>query len=469
MQLLSILFLILLHLGPASYSVYHILLYKRDSRAALGWIMSCIFIPYGGPVAYFFFGINRVRSRARSIKRQLFKIPFESGFAKRAINVAEGAELDKIAERITGTALSAGNNITIYHNGDEAYPAMLKSIAAAKQRILLTTYILKTDETGQAFIDALSQANQRGVEVKVILDGIGELYSLTKPSKLLKRYGISVAKFTPPRLFPPNIYINMRNHRKLLIIDNDFAYAGGMNISDEHRDTPLKARRITDIHFGFEGPVIKGLVDTFYDDWLIASNTKLDCSLPPPRQFSEGHHCRVIPEDPDESLDALSLTIQSLISAAKHSISIMTPYFIPSREMIAALQSASMRGVNVRIVLPGKNNLMYVHWANRNMLSELLAWNVNIFYQPAPFCHSKLFCVDTQYSLVGSANLDPRSLRLNYELGIEIFSHTINQQLTQHIDETISKSRAITFEELECRKILIRLRDSVMSLFSPYL
>ena len=469
MDIVYIFLLILLHAGPAAYSVFHILLYKRDSRAALGWIMSCLFIPYGGPIAYFFFGVNRVRSRASSIKRRLFKIPFESGYAKRSIQHINSFGLDSIGERITGTKLTPGNDVSIFHNGDEAYPAMLAAIKSAKKRILLITYILKTDHTGNEFIDALSEAVKRGIEVKVIIDGIGEWYSWKKPSKRLRALGIEVAKFTPPRILPPNIYINMRNHRKLLIVDNTTAFAGGMNISDDHRQMPMQPRRITDIHFSFNGPIVKDLIGIFYDDWLIASQSKMDCPFPAAEPQPDGYHCRVIPEDPDEAMDALSLTLQSVISAAKNTVDIMTPYFIPSREMIASLQSASMRGVRVRIILPAKNNLIYIHWANRNMLTELLLWNVEIFYQPAPFCHSKLLCIDDHYALVGSANIDPRSLRLNYELGVEIFSHTVNKELTQHFDEIIAKSEAISDKDLANRSVPVRLRDSFMSLLSPYL
>ena len=151
MDIVYIFLLVLLHAGPAAYSVFHILLYKRDSRAALGWIMSCLFIPYGGPIAYFFFGVNRVRSRASSIKRRLFKIPFESGYAKRSIQHINSFGLDSIGERITGTKLTPGNDVSIFHNGDEAYPAMLAAIKSAKKRILLITYILKTDHTGNEF------------------------------------------------------------------------------------------------------------------------------------------------------------------------------------------------------------------------------------------------------------------------------------------------------------------------------
>jgi cardiolipin synthase len=147
----------------------------------------------------------------------------------------------------------------------------------------------------------------------------------------------------------------------------------------------------------------------------------------------------------------------------------MTPYFVPSRELIATLQTTALRGVRVRVVLPGRNNLPYVHWANRNMLAELLLWGVEIYYQPPPFCHSKLLLVDADYALVGSANLDPRSLRLNFELGVEIWSETLCSTLRAHVDESVACARRVPFAELDERSLPVRLRDSAAALLSPYL
>jgi len=465
----SVYLLLFMHLAPASYSVYHILLYKRDTRSALAWIMACVFIPFGGPITYFLFGINRVQSRARNLKRRLFKIGYEFGSTRSLGKGRFEKGIQAVGFHITGTKLSQGNTIDIFHNGERTYPAMLDSIKQAKKRILLTTYILKTDKTGRAFIDALSEAVHRGVEVRVLVDGIGELYSWPKASTLLIKKNVSVAKFMPPSLFPPSVYLNMRNHRKLLVIDNELAFAGGMNISDDNISLPNKPRNISDIHFSFKGSFVNDLTKLFYDDWLLATGNQLTNNVKASASNSGDTSCRVIPDGPDEDMDFLALTIQAVISTASESIEIMTPYFVPSRELISSLQSAALRGIRVRIVLPEKNNLFYMHWANRNILSELLQLNIEIFYQAVPFCHSKLLCIDDEYCMVGSANLDPRSLRLNYEVGIEIFSGKINSLIRVHFNDAISTSTRLNRLELENRSIPIRLRDSLVSLLSPYL
>jgi cardiolipin synthase len=458
-----------LHIVAAIWSVYHILLYKRDTRAATGWIMACLFIPYGGPIAYFLFGINRVRTRARGIRRRLFNVRYEAGLAGPAVRPEFGRGLEAVGQRVTGRALSSGNAIDVYHNGDQAYPSMLSSIGTAKHRVLLATYILKSDQTGRAFADALSAAAARGVDVMVLVDGVGEMYSWPRPSRLLRNRGVKVGRFLPPRLLPPSIYLNLRNHRKLLVVDNDVAYAGGMNISDDHATVSGQARRVSDIHFGLRGPVIAELAGVFHDDWQFTTGQAVHPDEPPPPAGKVETRCRVIPDGPDDKLDALALTIQGVVSGASRSVEIMTPYFLPSRELMASLLAAALRGVRVRVVLPGKNNLFYMHWANRNLLAELIEWGIEAYYQPAPFCHSKLLCVDDEYSLIGSANLDPRSLRLNFELGIEIFCNPLNSELRAHIEDVIAMSKPVTVGDLAARSTPVRLRDSLVSLLSPYL
>jgi cardiolipin synthase len=462
---------VLIQLGSAGLSVYHILLYKRDPRSAMGWIMACVFIPYVGPFAYFLFGINRVRSRAQGLKRRLLNIHYESGERQWPIDDVPPGELNDPGLRITGRVKSTGNLVLPLYNGESAYPAMLASINQARQRILLSTYIFKSDHTGTAFARALGAAVERGVEVMVIVDGIGEFYSLRKASGLLRRHKVKVVRFLPPRLFPPSVYINLRNHRKLMIIDRQVAYTGGMNISDDHTSRAGKPRAVSDVHFVLHGPVVSELSEIFCRDWRFATHTppastRIDASY---GNTGGDMACRVVPDGPDDELDSLAMTIMTAIGTSTRSIEIMTPYFLPGRDLTAALLSASLRGVKVRIILPGKNNLLYVHWANRNLLAELLDWDIQVWYQPAPFCHTKLLCVDDEYSLVGSANLDPRSLRLNFELGLEVFSQRLNHELRTHFDHVLATSTQVHHAELEQRSVGERLRDSAAALLSPYL
>ncbi|MDZ7645219.1 MAG: phospholipase D-like domain-containing protein [Woeseiaceae bacterium] len=469
MTTIPTLLLVLIHIGPATWGVYHALLYKRDPRSAMGWIMACIFIPYGGPVAYFLFGINRVRSRARGLQRRFPYVSYELG-ERRALQEHAGAPgLPDAGWRVTGRVATDGNDVTALHNGDAAYPAMLQAIDEARERVYLATYILQMDGTGRRFADALAAAARRGVDVRVLVDGIGELYSWRRASRRLKKRGVNTARFLPPRLIPPSIYVNLRNHRKLLIADSAVAFAGGMNIADYHTTTDEAPRSVTDTHFALRGPVVSDLADLFRNDWRFATGSKEDVPPDTPPPPAGESRCRIVPDGPDEELDALAITIQTVISAAERSVDIMTPYFLPNRAMMAALESAALRGVRVRVLLPKRNNLIFVHWAHQNTLAELLRWNIEAWYQPEPFCHGKILCIDDDYTLIGSANLDSRSLRLNFELGVEVFSASLASELRAHFDALVDVSHRITYEELAERSIATRLRDSAAALFSPYL
>lgn len=458
-----------LHISLALLGAYHVLLYKRDPRSALSWLAVCILMPFVGPISYFLFGINRLKSRARNLSHSFLVFDYESNHSRAPIHDFTHVGLRHLGSRLNGRELHSGNQVTPLYNGEQAYPAMLAAIASAQQRIELSTYILKTDKTGMAFAHALRDAKKRGVDVRVLIDGVGEFYSLRKISSILKGFKLQTARFLPPKLIPPSIYINLRNHRKLLIVDDKIAYAGGMNIGDGHTSTATKSRAINDLHFQLCGPIVNELSGVFANDWAFATRSKETPRASPAQPEVGDTECRVIVDGPNENLDMLALAIQTSISSASASVDIMTPYFLPSRELIGALQSAALRGVRVRILLPGKNNLPYMQWAHQNILVELLQWGVYVFYQPAPFCHTKLLCIDSEYALIGSANLDPRSLRLNFELGIEVFCSQINSELGAYFDKSINNSKQVCLNDLENRPVLVRLRDSTAALLSPYL
>lgn len=356
----------------------------------------------------------------------------------------------------------------VLHNGEEAYPAMLDAIAGASARVDLSTYIFETNRTGRRFIDALSQAVRRGVDVRVLIDGIGEWYSVPRAGALLKREGVRVARFLPSRIVPPALHINLRNHRKILTVDGQTAFTGGMNLGDRHLAASANPRRVADMHFRLRGPVVAQIEDVFCDDWRFVTGETLAPVTPIHARHGDAM-CRTITDGPNEDLDQLAAILVGAVSAAEHRIGIMTPYFLPSRELISALQSAALRGVEVTIVLPAENNLPVVHWATRNLLWELLQHGVRVLYQPPPFAHTKLFVVDDHYTQIGSANLDPRSLRLNFELAVEVYERAFATRVLAHIDAVRARSRDVSLAEVDGRSMVLRARDAAAWLFSPYL
>lgn len=455
------------------FAAAHALLWKRDPRAAIGWILVCLFLPLAGAVLYFTFGINRIRTRARKYDARRLRAvtPSDSRSLVEPESSAVAHEyggLVQVSDSISTWPLVRGNEIELLHNGEEAYPQMLEAIDAAGDWVYLSTYLFETNRTGRDFIERLAAAVERGVDVRVLVDGLGELYSRPRASRLLRRRGVRVARFLPPKLLPPTIHVNLRNHRKILVVDGRVAFTGGMNLGDRHVATEERPRPVTDMHFKVTGPIVDQIQAVFLNDWRF---TTRDPSTPPPRPSTVAGDaiCRCLVDGPNEDIDRLVTALVGAVSAAQQSVWIVTPYFLPPRELIAALRGAALRGVEVTVILPAENNLRYVHWATMNLLWELLERGVRIHFQPAPFAHTKLFVVDNRYTQIGSANIDPRSLRLNFELTVEVFDDGVAGEIVAYCRELLARSREVTLAEVDGRPLHVRLRDSIAWLASPYL
>lgn len=468
--LLAILWLISL------LSAGHALLTKRDPRAALGWIVTCLALPGLGALFYWLLGVNRIRTRARELQKQGQGMHWLNVDAEPSNNdlqmfpdSATSQALINLSDAVTRRPLLCGNAVKVLYNGEQAYPAMLEAIRAAEESVFLCSYIFKADRTGKLFVKELSTASERGVDVRVMMDAFGQYYAFSKVHKLLKHTDVKFATFMPPSL-ARSFYLNMRNHRKLLVIDNRVGFTGGMNICDKHlamiKNNP---RRTIDLHFRFEGPVCDQLRDAFLEDWHFATDEKRKPRSWPMNSTVGNACCRGISAGPNEPHEKLNWILIGALACARSRIRIMTPYFIPTRAQLAAINAAALRGVKVEILLPEKNNLPYMAWATNAYLFELLEHNVHIFYQPPPFVHSKLLLIDDEYALIGSANIDPRSLRLNFEFNVEIFADESIVELIDHFDQSCGKSRQISLDEIDRRSLLLRLRDSFCKLFSPYL
>jgi cardiolipin synthase len=461
--------LLVLYATTAVATAGHALLHKRDPRSAWAWITACWLFPLGGALFYFWFGVNRIERRAQ---REMGVAPARHRAGKEALPEVGGLpqevrELVRIGRIMTGRPLVPGNRVTPLHSGEEAYPAMLDAIAQAKRTVWLESYIFDTGEAATAFAAALADAQRRGVQVRVLLDGVGTLSWRGRGGALLARHGVRVAKFLPLRFFPPMLHVNLRNHHKLMTVDGAVAFAGGMNITDDHY-VKRSADAMADLHFRLEGPVVPQLEAVFADNWRFSAGEALALTASAPRRSGEAF-CRAITDGPNDEVDRLQLVLLGALANAHRRISIMTPYFIPTPELSGALQAAALRGVEIVVVLPVRSDQWWVDCATRRWLTQLVGRSINVYYRPAPFAHTKLFLMDDYYALVGSANLDPRSLRLNFELMVEIYDGDLVKSLQEHFDEVRSRSTEVTAALLKKRPLPARLRDAALWLFSPYL
>jgi cardiolipin synthase len=457
--------LISLHAIIALSAVLHVLLFKRDSRAALAWVGLVILFPIAGALLYLLFGINRVRRKARRIS---LRVEPEGGWRRAGPLPEGGASLRKVGYSITGLGLSPGNAVRCHYNGEQAFPPMLAAIAEARQEVLLSTYIFDNDLTGRQFVAALAAARERGVDVRVLVDDVGIRYSFPTILRELQRAQLNYRRFMPLRLLPPSLSLNLRTHRKLLIVDRSVSFAGGMNIGDRQLVEGRSRLRASDLHFRFEGSAVREFAQLFAEDWKFARGGALE-PVAPGWSPAGPAEVRVVSDGPDETLDSLSLLIMGAVSNAGYRAWIMTPYFLPDRAMAGCLQAAALSGVDIRVMIPEQNNWPLVQWALQHNLAELLDAGVDILRRPRPFAHSKFILIDDDYTLVGSANLDPRSLRLNFEVGIEVFDRALNAELAEHFSALATQCHPYTTAELNARSTPVRLRDATAALFGPYL
>ncbi len=467
----------------------HALLHKRDSRAATLWLGCIWLLPALGPIFYLAFGVNRIRRRAVALGVHgtfIRAVPDDLGEPQH-----EGAEHLKMLARVVNSVaahpLTAGNQIEPLVNGDEAFPTMLAAIDAAKKSISLCTYIFDNDASGKAFAAALARAVQRGVAVRVLVDSAGARYSWPPITRTLHRAKVPCARFLPS-LAPWRVAtINLRNHRKSLVADGELAFTGGMNIRHGNLLAAKPASPVQDLHFRLTGPLVAQLQEAFANDWAFTTGETLDGEIwfpsdeprrtdapdpksPKPKLPATGEViARVITDGPDADFEKARLTLLAALAEAQTSVKILTPYFLPDNALITALNLAALRGVRVDIVLPAHNNLPFVHWASRAMWWQVLERGCRVWLTPPPFDHSKLMIVDGHWVLLGSANWDARSLRLNFELNVECYGRAFAQEMEKVMAKKLSAAREVTLAEADGRPLAVKLRDAAARLFSPYL
>jgi cardiolipin synthase len=457
----------------------HVVLYKRDSRAAIAWVGFVWLVPLVGAVLYFIFGVNRLRRQAAFLRGNLERYKAQVQAA-----ACSPEELHKhlpgqtghlhVLARVVGgvvkTSLLPGNRIDPLINGDEAFPAMLEAIRQARRSISFVTYIFDRDEVGLAFGHELGEAVRRGVVVRVLIDAAGTRYSLPTILGTLRREGVTYARFLPAFALWRMMSMNMRTHRKILVADGRLGFTGGINIRAGHCLLRNPRRPVQDIHFRVQGPVVAQLQEAFTDDWLFTTGESLRGDPWFPELASAGSVlARGVTDGPDEDFEKLRWTLLGALSIARHSVKIVTPYFLPDPPLTSALNLAAMRGVRVEIILPSRNNLVFIQWASRSMWWQVLEHGCRVFLTVPPFDHSKLMIVDGSWTLLGSANWDPRSLRLNFEYNLECYDVDLAKHLENYIAKRLQGAHEVTLKEVDERPLPARLRDGIARLATPYL
>ena len=448
----------------------HILLTKRNTSSAIGWIGTCVMMPALGTILYLMFGINRVRRLAKKLVSGRSTHRFQAIQNSSWNRELDGqfAPLALMVSKLTSRPLVGGNCISCLHDGDGAYPHMLAAIDGAEKSILLCSYIFRNDTIGRQFIEKLAAAQKRGVQVRVLVDGIGSGYFISGVYRHLKKLGIPCARFMHSMLPWRMPFLNLRNHRKILVVDCKIGFMGGLNIADENLILRKPKNPVSDTHFKLEGPVVRQLAEAMAWDWYFATQEELEGDIYFLEHEGEGESiARIVTAGPDTDLEKIEYTMLQAITLARKQVRVMTPYFLPGSRLLSELALAALRGVQVDVIIPRKSNHPPLDWACSANISPLLDAGVRVWLVNPPFNHSKLMVVDRAWSCVGSSNLDIRSLRLNFEINMETYDVTLAGILDDFIIR--HRNQRLTHHDLDKRHKLTKIRDAAARLFMPYL
>lgn len=476
-------FLALLSFALGAPAIIHAAMTKEDVRAAAGWVGVILLSPIVGAAIYAVAGINRMRRSSLGLQRSLLRangpdpfLRFDVSHDQVAVRFGQRfAAMKILGDRVSRFTMSTGNHITMLEGGDNVYAAMLKEIAEARRSILIESYIFDRDRIGLRFADALVAAVKRGVSVRVLIDAVGARYSV--PSIV----GYLVEKGVPTAVFNGNIimglrlpYANLRTHRKIVLVDGAVAFTGGMNIRAGFSAEIAGGEASFDTHFRVTGPVVADIFQVAAEDWQFASGEILageawQLAEPETLEGVPPVLMRAVPSGPDNTNEANHKMLMGAFSIARKHIRLMSPYFLPDRELISALVTAARRGVEVDVIVPAVNNLTLVDRAMTAQFDQVLKGHCRVWRAKGAFNHSKLIVVDGHWAYVGSSNLDPRSLRLNFEIDLEILDEAFAQALNEKICGLRSTADEVTLASLQEEPFLSRLANRLLWLGSPYL
>jgi cardiolipin synthase A/B len=448
----------------------YIILERRPPLATVAWIVTLAWLPAVGIPIYYLFGPRRFQRRR--LRRAASQKAVAVGLA------ALEDEVDSSRSELAQLAIGAGEaaplraeRIDLYTEGAECYRAMLEAIEAATHHVHAEFYIWDADETGTRFRDALAKKASSGVEVRLLLDWLGAYDTSDAFLAPLVAAGAKVAWFNPISLTRLRArYTNFRTHRKILVCDGEVGFTGGMNVSSDQTAEVRGPRAWRDTHVRLQGSAVRPLCRIFMEDWHFATDELVQGSAYLRRPNGRGEELvQVVASGPDSDVYAIHKLMFSAIASARRRVWLVTPYFVPDEPIVTALATAALRGVDVRVILPHAGDSKLVDMAARSYFPELMRAGVQFFEYGPRFVHAKTFVVDEDLSIVGSANMDNRSFRLNFEICAAIYGETFNSKLAATFEDDLANSRQVRPRELSKAPLGQRLGEATARLFSPML
>ncbi|QDU10607.1 cardiolipin synthase [Gimesia aquarii] len=447
---------------------------KRHPSASISWILTIILLPGLGGILYLFFGINRVQRRSLSKERS------NQSLAPKLPQVIQNQLLSmdgylhfnrimmRLAKNVGHTVPTFGNRVELVTDTNRTLGLIKQAILNAKSSIHLEYYIWQPDRSGTQIRDLLIEKAKAGIEVRFLYDGFGSLKLRHRFFKPMLEAGIQVAPFLPGATFRERWSINLRNHRKIVIVDGNVAFTGGMNIGDEYLGQTIELGFWRDTHLKIEGPEALQLQQVFAEDWFFATGVALTQYHYYPHPEPTGNvTAQTLLSGPEKDADVFLTIMFAAINEARESIQLTTSYFVPPESLTTALESAAQRGVHVKLLLSGKSANPSTVYAGRSYYDSLLDAGVEIFEYTKGILHSKTLAIDGCWSLVGTANFDFRSLILNFEVGLAIYDRKFAQRLMESTEKDILTATKITKVDWAKRRKITILKQNLCRLFAP--
>ncbi|MCH9652356.1 MAG: cardiolipin synthase [Planctomycetes bacterium] len=447
---------------------------KRHPVSSVSWILTILLLPGLGGIAFIFFGINRVQRRSLSkekANRSLApKLPsvVQNQLLSRDDYLPLNQNLMRLAQKITHTVPTFGNHIELLTDTNRTMGLIKQAILNAEHSLHLEYYIWQPDKSGTLMRDMLIEKANAGVQVRFLYDGLGSLSLGSRFFKPMLEAGIQVAPFLPGASFRERWSINLRNHRKIVIVDGKTAFTGGMNIGDEYLGLDTELGFWRDTHLKIEGPETLQLQQVFAEDWFFATGE----ALTQPQYYAHPDPtgnitAQTLSSGPEKNADIFLSLMFAAINEARENIVLTTSYFVPPESLTTALESAAQRGVRVRLLLSSKSaNPATIH-AGRSYYDSLLDAGVEIYEYTKGILHSKTMTIDGSWSLVGTPNFDFRSLILNFEVGLAIYDRKFAQRLIESIENDFLHAVKITEADWDKRGKLVILKQNLCRLFAP--
>lgn len=444
-----------------------IVLQKREPAATLSWLVSLAALPYIGFAVYYFLGPQKiVRHRARR-QRHHARLPRNAEGPG-----DESVELRTLAQATTGLAPSTARDVRLLVDGGHKYPALLDAIAQARDHVHLEYYIYNPDRTGKALLDALVERARAGVAVRLLVDAMGSKLATRRFFAPLTDAGGELAWFHPSRLWLPwrRPWLNLRTHRKIVVIDGRVGFLGGINITDEE-DERLRDDAYRDLHLRLEGDIVRSLQEVFVEDWAYATKRSdfigdVVRAMPPPQ--AGPMRAQLLISGPDSPWEAIHRTYVGAIHAATRRVWLTTPYFVPGEAAMMALTSAALGGLDVRLLVPRMSDSRLVTYCVRSYYDDLLAAGVKVYEYGPRMLHSKSLLVDDHLAIIGSANFDHRSFRLNFESSLMFEDTGVADALARLIEREFASAPRVRADRP--RPLLAtRLPEALARLMAPLL